>query len=94
MRRWILPVIDAVSIEEKLRTAESMFTEKRPNRQEAIAQLLNESDEWLAACAVYWIYAHGDSKLQRQLFQAAERPETLIKETAEALIERLNLQPQ
>lgn len=91
IRRWILPVIDSVSRAEKLWKAQSIFPVKRTNRKEAVIELVNDADEWLAACAVYWIYVYRDSELYEHLVSSAQRAEPLVRETAKTLMHRLNL---
>jgi hypothetical protein len=91
IRRWILLVIDTLSREEKLRNAQSIFPLKRPNRKEAVVEMINDGDEWLAACALYWIYVHRESDLYANLISTAQRTEPLVQETARALMDRLNL---
>lgn len=91
IRRWILPVIDTVSTEEKLRRAQAIFGLKRTNSKEAVIELINDGDEWLAACAVYWIYVYRDSELYEHLVSSSQRAEPLVRETAKTMMLRLNL---
>ena len=91
IRRWILPVIDSIPREEKLRRAQSIFSIKRSSGKEAVIELVNDSDEWLAACALYWIYLYRDSELFQYLNSSAQRPELLVRQTAQTMMQRLNL---
>ncbi len=91
IRRWILPVIDNISNDERLRKAQLIFPIKRTNRREAVIELVNDADEWLAACAVYWIYLYRDSELYDQLISSSQRTEPLVRETAKTMMHRLNL---
>lgn len=91
IRRWILPVIDNIATEEKLRRGQSIFDVKRPTRKEAVIELLNDQDEWLAACAIYWIYMYRESDLYDHLISSLQRTEPLVRETAKIMMNRLSL---
>ena len=90
-RRLILPAIDLVSPAEKLRKVQAVIPLKRPDHREAIVDLLNKEDDWLSACAVYYIYAHHESDLYPVLKQCVDRTNTLAGETAQIVVGRLNL---
>ena len=85
------PVIFSIPREEKLRSVQSIFSIKRGSGKEAVIALVNDSDEWLAACALYWIYLYRDSELFQYLNSSTQRTELLVRQTAQIMMQRLNV---
>jgi ATP:ADP antiporter, AAA family len=89
LRKFILPIIDSkVTLSQRVRKGRTFWKWKPISREEALTQLLNTSDRWLCACA---IYATGQLRLPRLLNSIqslAQSPDALLSETARLVLKQ------
>ena len=88
LRRIILPIIDNIPETVKLTRAQSYVPMRKRSSDEALVELLNGSDSWLAACAVYWIYRQKRQDMYSYLDPLIGRGDALIQETIAWLSQR------
>jgi hypothetical protein len=57
-----------------------------PSRTEALEGLLNGSDPWLQACAVWWLGEHPEPALDGAVTELTRSDDAIVAETARSVV--------
>lgn len=95
LRRLVLPLVDPqVSMADRVALANRIVGTPVESREEAAQALMASDDPWLRSCGVYAVGALKLTSLSGELERLTQQGDPLLRETARAAMERLELPPE
>ncbi len=78
----LLPILDDIPLKHRVRQGRALFDLQPLTREEALAELLNDSDLWLQACAIYSLSRERIGGFEAQVELRLQAKERLLNESA------------
>lgn len=88
IKKFVLPLLDDVSVDSVLRKGGEFFKVNRLNEEESLAFLITGRDPWLRACAIYRSGRLTSEKLTDLVKEAANDTDPIVSETARLVLAR------
>lgn len=85
IKKYILPILDDVSQSTILQKGRELFNVGFNNREEALAHLIDGTDSWLRACAIFDIRKDDSHQLQKLVNKSLGDPDPVVRETAKLM---------
>lgn len=85
IKKYILPILDDVSESTILQKGRELFDVGFSNREDALVHLIDGTDSWLRACAIFDIRKDDTHRLQELLNMSLGDPDPVVRETAELM---------
>ncbi len=89
-RRRIVPLVDDLSLVERLRQGDATSEEMNWRREDVLLSLMQGWDPWLRACAVYTVGQRGVVSLLSRVEAAQVDEHPLVRQAADLALRQLN----
>ena len=86
LKSYMIPFLDPISPEVMIQKGRELFGLHIESREEGISLLIQGTDDWLRACAIYNVGPNDPSELLKLVEESRSDPNPLIRETAESAL--------
>lgn len=90
LKKFIIPIVETNSLEALIEVSRSQFRMEAPPLKEGLEILLNGNDDWLKACALYFIAQLKDAAFLSSIGSFVNSREAVVRETAKYALQQLN----
>ena len=88
VKKYMFPVVDDITDDLKIKKGRELFGVNLQDQEAALLHLIDGSDPWLRACAIYASAKDLSPKLKEAIQKAQSDPHPIIQETAEFVLAR------
>jgi len=88
LKKMVLPIVDEVGIETIIDSAQALFQLETFSGDEALAELIGGTDNWLKACAIHTAGQLGRTGLIEEVKKASSSSDAVVKETADSVLSK------
>jgi ATP:ADP antiporter, AAA family len=88
--KYIISILDPSSEQQTAEKAKELFNIHLENPDQAIMNIMNGSDSWLKACALYGVTVDSSDKLKEKVKESTTNSEPIVAETANLILNRIN----
>lgn len=88
--KYFIPILDPSFENQTAEKAEELFNIQVKNFEHAIMRIIDDSDNWLKACALYGVTDQSSESVKEKVKEYANNSDPIVAETANLVLHQIN----